>query len=134
MSASPKRTVAVLCAVAALTATIGLSASPAMAHVAAANTKFCTVISGDQGSGIDFEGLGPAEATFAAKLMRKAGKTGVPGSLKADLGKLAKVYDRIADGESAATVLTPATQKAILPALTRFSKYVAANCVVVPTT
>ena len=133
MSANPKRTV-VLCAVAALTATIGLSASPAVAHVAAANTKFCAVISGDQGSGIDFDGLGPAEATFAAKLMRKAGKTGVPGNLKADLGKLAKVYDRIADGEPAAKVLSPSAQKAILPALTRFSKYVAANCTVVPTT
>ena len=128
MSANSNRTVALVSAVAALTAMIGLSGSPAVAHVAAANTKFCAVLSSDQGTGIDFEGLGPAEATYAAKLMRKAAKTGVPGKLKADLGKLAKVYDRIADGESAAKVLTPSAQKAILPALTRFSKYVGANC------
>jgi len=128
MSASPKRTVAMLSAVAALTAVIGISASPVEAHVAAANTKFCAVLSSDQGTGIDFEGLGPAEATFAAKLMRKAAKTGVPANLKADLGKLAKVYDRIADGEPAVKVLSPSKQKAILPALTRFSQYVTANC------
>jgi hypothetical protein len=115
-------------AVAAVTAMIGLSASPVAAHVPAANTKFCAVLSSDQGTEIDFEGLAPAEATHAAKLMRRAAKTGVPGSLKTDLGKLAKVYDRIADGEPAAKVLSPSNQKAILPALTRFSKYVAANC------
>jgi len=127
MSASVKRTVVMLSAVAVI-AVMGFSASPVGAHVAAANTKFCSVLSSDQGTGIDFESLGPAEATFAAKLMRKAAKTGVPANLKADLGKLAKVYDRIADGEPAAKVLTPSKQKAILPALTRFSKYVGANC------
>jgi hypothetical protein len=135
MSATSKRTVATLSVVVALTTMLGLTATPAVARVAAANAKFCAVLSSEEGAGIDFEGLGPAEATFAAKLMRKAAKTGVPGSLKADLGKLAKIYDRIADGESAAKVLSPSQQKAILPALTRFSKYTAANCAVpVPTT
>ena len=95
---------------------------------------YTAVLSGDQGTGINFEGLGPAEAKFAAKLMRKAAKAGVPARLKADLAKLAKVYDRIANGEPAAKVLDAAGQKAVLPALTRFSKYVAANCTPVSTT
>jgi hypothetical protein len=127
MPSKPRRTLAVITAAAALTAAVGLSAAPAGARVVARNAKFCAVVS-DQGVGIDFEGLGPDEARFAAKLMRKAAKAGVPSKLKKDLNKLAKVYDVIAGGESAAQVVA-AQQTFIVKALTRFSKYVAANCI-----
>jgi hypothetical protein len=132
--ATAKRGGAVIVAFAAMTAMLALSAPPAAARVAAANDKFCAVLYGDQGAGINFEGLSPAEAGFAAKLMRKLAKTGVPTSLKADLVKVAKIYDRIAKGEAAAKVLDAKQQKAILPALKRFSTYVATNCAAVPTT
>jgi hypothetical protein len=132
--AKPKRTAAVIVAVAALATTLGVSASPSSARTAATNDKFCSVLSRNQGAGIDFDGLAAPEARFAAKVVRKAAKTGVPAKLKADLARIAKVYDRIADGESAAKVLDAAQQKALLPGLTRFGKYVAANCVATPTT
>ena len=106
---------------------LAVLALPAGARVAQTNDRFCAVFSA-QFPSIDFEGLGPDEANFAAKLLRKAAKTGVPGKLKKDLKKIAKVYDRIADGEPAGEVLDAEQQKAILPALTRFSKYYAANC------
>jgi hypothetical protein len=54
--------------------------------------------------------------------------------LKADLARIARVYDRIADGEPAAEVLDAAQQRTLLPALTRFGKYLAANCIATPTT
>ena len=127
-----ERTSVAVIAIATCIAAFGVSAAPAGARVAEKNTKFCAALGSDQGAGIDFEGLGPEEAAFAAKLERKLAKTGVPTKLKKDLGKLARVYDRIAKGESAAEVLDAAGQKAILPALTRFSKYVAANCVETP--
>jgi len=127
-----KQTKVALVAIATCIAACGISAVPAGARVTEKNTKFCAAIGSDQGAGIDFEGLGPQEAAFAAKLERKLAKTGVPTKLKKDLGKLARVYDRIAKGESAAEVLDAAGQAAILPALTRFSKYFAANCVEIP--
>jgi hypothetical protein len=113
-------------------ATVGVVAAPAGASVAAKNAKFCAVLSTDQGSGIDFEGLSPEEAAFAAKLERKLAKTGVPAKLKKDLKKLAAVYDRIANGETAAEVLDADGQAAVLPALKHFSTYVAANCLTTP--
>jgi hypothetical protein len=134
MRAKSKRTAAVLVAGAALATMLGSSAAPAGAQVAATNDKFCSVISSNQGAGIDFEGLAAPEARFAAKLVRKAAKTGVPAKLKADLARIAKIYDRIADGEPAAKVLDAAQQKTLLPALTRFGKYLAANCIATPTT
>jgi hypothetical protein len=133
MRASWKRTTTFMLAVAALPIMLGLSATPAGARVAATNDKFCNVMSSNQGAGIDFQGLAPPEARFAATLLRKAAKTGVPATLKADLARMAKLYDRIAAGESAAKVLDAAQQKTLLPALTRFGKYLAANCVATPT-
>lgn len=102
-------------------------ASPAGAEVAAKNAKFCAVLYGDQGGGINFEGLGPDEAKFAAKLERKLAKTGVPAKLKSDLLKLAKVYDRIAKGEDAGKVVVDVGDS-VTKGLVRFSKYVQANC------
>ena len=134
MRAELKSSVAVVVAFAAIITVLGVPAASAGARVAATNDKFCAVFSSDQGEGINFEGLAPDEAGFAAKLFRKAARTGVPAKLKADLAKIAKVYDRIADGEPAAKVLDAEQQKAILPGLTRFSKYTAANCTTVPTT
>ena len=133
MSAKSRRTTAVLVALAAF-ATVGISAAPAGARVAAANEQFCNVLSSDQGAGIDFDRLEAPEARLAAKVMRKASKSGVPATLKADLAKIAAVYDRIADGEPAARVLDAAHQRALLPRLTRFGKYVAANCIATPGT
>ena len=133
MPAKSRRTTAVLVALAAF-ATVGISAAPAGARVAATNEQFCSVLSSDQGAGIDFDGLGATEARLAAKVMRKAAKSGVPATLKADLSKIAAVYDRIADGEPAAEVLDAAHQKALLPRLTRFGKYFAANCIATPGT
>ncbi len=126
MSTKPRRVITAVMCVAALGATVGLSAAPAGARVASSNDEFCAIVS-DQGVGIDFEGLGPDEAQYAATLMRKAAKTGVPAKLKKDLKKLAKVYDRIAGGESADAVAA-SKQAFILKALTRFSKYTGANC------
>jgi len=130
MPSKVKRTLVAITAVAAFTASLGLSAAPASARVLVLNDKFCAVL-GDQGLGIDFSGLGPAEAKFAAKLSRKAAKTGVPAKLKKDLNKLAKVYDRIAHGEPSIKVLTD-RQAFIGKALTRFGKYFAANCIATP--
>ena len=62
-------------------------AVPAGARVAEKNDKFCKILYSDQGAGIDFEGLGPAEAEYAATLMRKLAKAGVPAKLKKDLKK-----------------------------------------------
>ena len=134
MRAKLKPSGAVVVAVAAIITMLGVSAARAGARVAATNDKFCAVLSSDQGEGINFEGLAPDEARSAAKLVRKAARTGVPAKLKADLTTIAKVYDRIADGEPAAKVLDAEQQKAILPGLTRFSKYVAANCTAAPKT
>jgi hypothetical protein len=128
------RTTAILVALAVLATVLVTSAAPAGARITASNTQFCTVLSGNQGAGIDFDGLGAPEARLAAKVMRKAAKTGVPVRLKADLTSIAAVYDRIADGEPAAKVLDAAHQKALLPRLTRFGKYVAANCIATPST
>jgi hypothetical protein len=134
MPAKSRRTTALLVALAALATIVGISAAPAGARVAATNDRFCSVLSSDQGAGIDFDGLAAPEARFAAKVIRKAAKAGVPATLKADLAKIAAVYDRIADGEPAAEVLDAAHQKALLPRLTRFGKYVAANCIATPGT
>ena len=133
MPAKSRRTTAAFVALAAFT-TVGISAAPAGARVAATNEQFCSVLSSNQGAGIDFDGLEAPEARLAAKVMRKASKTGVPATLKADLAKIAAVYDRIADGEPAAEVLDAAHQKALLPRLTRFGKYFAANCIATPGT
>ena len=133
MPAKSRRTAAVLVALAAFAA-VGISAQPAGARVAATNDQFCSVLSSNQGAGIDFDGLEAPEARLAAKVMRKAAKSGVPATLKADLAKIAAIYDRIADGEPAAEVLDAAHQKALLPRLTRFGKYVAANCIATPAT
>lgn len=134
MFSKAKRVLVPFTAIAVLAAGSAVLASPAGAEVGAKNTKFCQILSSDQGQGIDFQGLGPAEAKFAAKLERKLAKTGVPAKLKSDLLKLAKVYDRIAKGEDAAAVIGE-TQASLGKALTRFSKYVAANCIpAVPTT
>ena|SRR5688500_9771940 len=115
-------------------ASLGVLAAPAGAAVSAKNTKFCETLSSDQGAGIDFEGLSAAEGEYAAKLVRKLAKTGVPAKLKKDLKKLAKIYDRIADGEPAATVVAE-EETAISKGLIRFSKYTAKNCSpVVPAT
>ena len=134
MLAKSKASVAVVVAVAALITVVGVPTASAGTRVKATNDKFCAVLSGDQGQGINFEGLAPKEAAFGAKLLRKAARTGVPAKLKVDLAKLAKVYDRIAEGEPAAKVLDAEQQKAILPGLTRFSKYFAANCATAPPT
>jgi hypothetical protein len=128
-----KPPVVVLVAVAALVTMLGVSPAGAGARVAATNDKFCAVLSTDQGQSLNFEGLAPNEARFAANLLRKAARAGVPAKLKADLATIAKLYDRIAHGEPALKVLDAAQQKAILPGLTRFSKYVAANCTTPPT-
>ena len=128
------RTTAILVALAVLATVLVTSAAPAGARITASNTQFCTVLSSNQGAGIDFDGLGAPEARLAAKVMRKAAKTGVPVRLKADLTSIAAVYDRIAHGEPAAEVLDAAHQKALLPRLTRFGKYVAANCIATPST
>lgn len=101
-------------------------AVPASAGAEAKNPKFCEALYSDKGGqGIDFEGLGPAEAKYAAKLMRKLAKTGVPAKLKSDLGKLAKFYDQIAKGDTKGIAKQ---QKTITQALTTFSKYTAKNC------
>lgn len=128
LSSRVKRVFGAVAAVAALTATLGWSAAPAGAGVTATNDKFCAVVSGDQGLGIDFSGLGRDEAKYAAGLSRKAAKTGVPAKLKTDLTKLAKVYDQIAHGASSNKVVAD-EQAFIVSALTRFGKYLAANCI-----
>jgi len=122
-----KRVLGAITAVAALAAGLGMLAVPAGARGEAKNDKFCEVLSSDQGAGIDFEGLGPAEAEYAATLNRKLAKTGVPAKLKKDLKKLATIYERIADGEPANEVVAE-EQEFIGKALTRFSKYVQKNC------
>ena len=102
-------------------------AVPAGADVPQKNTKFCTTLQSGEGSGgIDFEGLGTAEAEYAATLMRKLAKTGVPSGLRKDLKKLAKVYDRIADGASESEIADD--QDFIIKALTGISKYTQKNC------
>ena len=127
MFSKRKRVLGVITAVAAFSAGLGMLAGPASARVEQKNARFCEILSSDQGAGIDFEGLGAAEAEYAAKLNRRLAETGVPAKLKKDLKKLAKVYQRIADGEDASTVI--ADEQAFLgKALTRFSKYVQANC------
>lgn len=132
MYSKPRRTlVAVTAVAAALTTVLGLTVAPAGARVAASNDKFCAIFSAESPP-IDFEGLGPDEAKLGAKLFRKAAKAGVPAKLKTDLKKIAKIYDRIAHGEPAIKVLDADTQASVLPRLTRFSKYLAANCVATP--
>jgi hypothetical protein len=108
-------------------AMVGVLAAPARARVTQTNGEFCAVFSAQLPS-IDFEGLGPDEAVLGAKLFRQAAKTGVPAKIKADLKKVAKVYERIGHGEPAADVLDAAQQRRILPSLRRFSKYFATNC------
>lgn len=109
---------------AALVATLAV---PAGARIERGNDKFCEILSSDQGAGINFEGLGPAEAEYAATLIRKLSKTGVPTKLKKDFKKLAKIYDRIADGEPADAVIADRSTF-VQSALTRFSKYFQTNC------
>jgi hypothetical protein len=125
MFSTAKRVLVSCTAIAALAAGSVVLASPAGAEVTAKNTKFCTTLYSDQGTGINFEGLKPPEARYAASLMRKLAKTGVPGKLKSDLLSVAKVYSKIAKG---ATSLSAKEQASVGKALTRFSKYVAANC------
>jgi hypothetical protein len=127
MFSTAKRVFVSCTAIAALAAGSAVLATPAGAEVAAKNTKFCTVLTSEQGNGIDFDGLGPDEAKFAAKLERKLAKTGVPAKLKSDLLKLAKVYDRIAKGEDAGKVIADVGDS-LTSGLVRFSKYVKANC------
>lgn len=126
MSTRFKRVSTTFICVAALSVTAGLTAAPAGARVATANPEFCAIVS-DPGFGVDFEGLGTEEAQYAADLFRDAAKTGVPAKLKKDLKKLAKVYERIANGESAATIYA-SKQKSITNALVRLSEYNFANC------
>ena len=130
MSSTSKRAFAAIISTAALGATIGITAAPAGARVTAANTEFCVIVS-DPGINIDFDGLGPEEAEYAAGLMRDAAKTDVPSKLKKDLLKLAKVYDRIADGEPSVDVIA-SKQTFVNKALTRFSKYTAQQCITTP--
>jgi len=114
---------------------VALLAAPAGARAAQTNDEFCELLSSDQGVGINFEGLDPDEAEYAGTLVRKLIKTGVPKKVKKALKKIAKVYDRIAEGEPAAEVLDAEQQQRILPELSRFSKYFSANCfVTVPST
>jgi hypothetical protein len=127
MSSKTMRFITAAMSLAMLGVAVGFSAAPAGARVAATPEEFCAIVS-DQGIGIDFEGLGPDEAQYAATLMRKAAKTGVPAKLKKDLTKLAKVYDRIAGGEPASEVVAD-KQAFILKALTRFGKHTAASCI-----
>lgn len=128
MFSNSKRALAAVLGATALTVTIGVAAAPAGARVASSNEAFCALFTG-QSPSIDFEGLGPDEAKFGARVFHKAAKTGVPAKLKKDLNKIAKIYTRIAHGEAAADVLDAQTQASVLPRLTRFSKYVAANCI-----
>jgi len=132
---STKRISSIVVVVALASALVVMLAVPAGARVAQKNTEFCEILSSDQGAGIDFEGLEPPEAEYAATLVRKLAKTGVPAKLKKDLKRLAKdVYDRIAAGESENEV-TPEQLSFVQSALTRFSKYVGKNCVpAVPST
>ncbi len=103
-------------------------AVPAGATLPAKNDRFCRIISsGDGAAGIDFEGFSRKEAAYAAKLFRKLADTGVPAKLEQDLEKLAKIDQRIADGEAARKVLA-SEQEFVARGLTRFSKYVTANC------
>jgi hypothetical protein len=129
---SSTRAVALVALIAGVGLTITGSPTITGARVAATNDRFCSVIAGDQGAGVDFDGLGVPEARLAARVIRKAAKTGVPAPLKADLARIASMYDRIAAGEPAAKVLDARQQKAILPALAKFGKYVAANCIATP--
>jgi hypothetical protein len=122
-----KRVLVSCTAIAVLAAGSAVVASPAGAEVSAKNTKFCKALTSNQGAGINFNGLGPAEAKFADKLLHKLANTGVPAKLKSDLLKVAKVYNRIAKGEDAATVIRETTAS-LGKALTRFTKYVASNC------
>ena len=122
-----KQVLGVVVAIGLLAAASAVFALPAGARVPAPNAKFCQILSSDQGAGIDFDGLGAAEAKYAAKLTRRLAKTGVPAKLKSDLGKLAKVYDRIGEGESSAAVLA-GEQKAITKSLVGLTTYVTANC------
>ena len=121
--------IALIALIAAAVAFFPASAGARMAgkRVAVAGDGLCAVLLGDQGVGIDFEGLGPAEARHAAGLLTKSAKTGVPAKLKKDLKKLAKVYRRIAAGNAASEVVADA-QSFLNSALTRLSKYVQANC------
>ena len=120
---------------AAATVAAGLAATcasflavPAGATLPAKDDKFCEIVYGGKGAaGIDFEGFSRKEAAYAARLFRKLAATGVPAKLEKDLRKLAKIDQRVADGEPAGTVLV-AEQKVVNSALTRFSKYVSANC------
>ena len=128
MFSKSKRMLAAFLGAAALAVTIGVSAVPASARVASSNEEFCAVFAA-QFPAIDFEGLGPDEAKLGAKLFHKGAKAGVPAKLKKDMNKIAKIYARIAHGEAASDVLDADTQASVLPRLTRFSKYFAANCV-----
>lgn len=130
MSSKTRRIAAALISTAALGTTIGITATPASARASATVEEYCAIVS-DPGTGIDFEGLSPQEADYAATLMRKAAKTGVPAKLKRDLKKLAKIYDQISNGADPADVATE-KQSFILKAFTRFGKYTAAHCVGTP--
>ena len=126
-SASRRITSAAVAAGLAATFTAAL-AVPAGATLPAKNDKFCEMVSGSNGAaGIDFEGFSPKEAAYAARLFRRLANTGVPARLEKDLKRLAKIDQRVADGDPARKVLA-AEQEFIAPALTRFSKYVGANC------
>jgi hypothetical protein len=128
LHSSFRRRSSALIAVGIAAASVGVLAAPAGARVETKNDKFCEILATDQGVGIDFEGLGPAEGEYAAALVRKLAKTGVPPKLKKDFKKLAKIYDRIGNGEPSDAVIReqlPFVQKA----LTRFSKYFQKNCV-----
>ena len=124
MRPTTKRVLAALIAVSAL----GVMAVPAGASVGAKNDKFCETLNTNQGGGIspedDWE---PGEFEYAAGLVRKLAKTGVPGKLNKDLKKLAKLYERIADGESSNEVIS-GELAFVQKALKRLSKYFAANC------
>jgi len=109
---------------AALLAALAL---PAGARVEQKNDRFCKVFSSDPTAGVDFEDLSRAEAEDEATLVRKLAKTGVPAKLKKDLRKVAKVLDRIADGDPATEVVADEEQL-LASALPRFFKYVKANC------
>ena len=123
---STRRVFNAILAVALGAGLVAVLAVPAGASVPVKNDKFCKILYSDQGAGIDFEGLEPPEAEHAAKLMRKLAKTGVPASLKKNLKKVAKIYDRIADGASPSDIAED--QGEIIKALTQFSKYVQKNC------
>lgn len=130
------RKVAIVMLSAGVAAGFGFAAAPGGATVAAKNTRFCRAVSqfGSLSAGLTSGSLSPDEAGTIAKALRKAGKT-TPRKVRNAMNRLARIYDRVANGDTFAQVLRDDIT-ALTEAGATFGMYYAQQCanVSIPTT